>query len=341
MERRKTAETEYQMLTKNNEGEAEIHDLLATRYAYDDDKEPFSPATPARITPSRKKGVQRDHELLVQISDAQIDYRRIEDELIPIHNETAMRCARYLIRDLMPDTIINLGDNVDLAALSKFSPDSDHFHRTLGPAFQRAHDFYAELRADNPNSLIVEVDSNHNERLKKFVLKNFPEFYDFRRASESDEYPMMTYPYLANLQHLDVQWISGYGAAEYVRNNIAYRHGKENSSPTSAAANKILRNNPDITSIQGHDHRKSEAWRTTRNGRYIGAIVVPALCKTEGEVPGYHSAVDDLNQPVKKQQDWQNGIHITRDYGDHQEHQTVFIRNGKATYQGEEYDGNN
>lgn len=316
-----------------------------TLHSYDHtDREPYAPAAPAKITPSRRKPAKRSYESIFVFGDSQIDYRRIynhqtsQEELRPIHDERSMKLARYICRDLQPDHIINLGDSVDFASLSRFNPDSDHFHRTLGPSLQRVHDYYAELRSDNPNATITEVDSNHNVRLKNFVLKNMPQLHGVRRAGSSDEYPVMSYPYLANLQHLDVNWVGGYGAAEFkYADDLAFHHGTIASSKSSTAA-KLSKENPDRNIVQGHAHRAETFHRTDRRGKVLGAYVVGALCKTTGEVPSYHSSVDDHNQPVRYQENWQNSVMHIRAYpnGNYQfDH--IMLHGDKAFYDGKEY----
>ena len=308
-------------------------------YEYEDDREPFTPAVAANITPSDRESVDRNYKSLFVFGDQQIDYRRLDDgELLPIHDERAMKLARYICRDLQPDHIVNLGDSVDFASLSRFKPDSDHFHRTLGPSLQRLHDFYAELRADHPNAEITEVDSNHNVRLKNFVLKNMPQMYGVRRAGSSDEYPVMSYPYLVNLQHLDVNWVGGYGAAEFeYQDDLAFKHGTM-ASAAGSTAQKLSKENPDRNIVQGHAHRAESFHRTDRRGKILGAYVVGALCRTTGEVPSYHSGVDDHNMPVKYQENWQQGAMHIKDYGDgHYQFDHILFRDGKAFYEGREY----
>lgn len=302
----------------------------------------YPQAVPARITPSRRKPVERDHKSIFVFGDAQIDYRRVLDhetgleELVPIHDERALKIARYICRDLHPDTIVNLGDTVDLSALSRFKPDSDHFHKTLGPSFQRVHDMYAGLRADNPDARIVEVDSNHNTRLKDNLLKNIPAMYGVRQAG-SDDYPVMTYPYLTNLKHVGVEWISGYGSAEFnYADDLAFIHGTMATSNNSTAA-KLSKENPDRNIVQGHAHRAETYHRTDRRGKQLGAYVVGALCRTTGEVPSYHSAVDDLGQPVKYQENWTQSVMHIRDYGDQYQFDHILINDGVAHYGGKEY----
>lgn len=304
----------------------------------------FVQAEAARITYSRRKPEKREHKRLYVFSDAQIDYRRLEDgTLDPIHDERALAVGRMICADIRPDEIINCGDTIDLSALSRFKLDSDHFYRTLGPSFQRVHDYYAELRADSPWARIIEVDSNHNTRLKDFMLKNAPSMYGLKQAgSAGDEYPVFTYPFLANLKPLGVEWVSGYGAAEYVYGleydtpPIVFKHGNSAVSNGSTAA-KESKENPETNVVRGHSHRTETTYRTTRAGHYLASVVVGASCKTTGEVPGYHTAVDDHNQVVPYQENWQTSVLIISDYEGKYSFEHVMIRDGVAYYDGKEY----
>jgi hypothetical protein len=328
---------------KNKEGEIEYTIPLPHARTGKANLEEFTPAAPAKITPTKRKPEQRDHKIIFVFSDAQIDYRRLPDgTLEPIHDERALEVGRLLCKDLQPDEIVNLGDTVDLSVLSRFSPDSDHFHRTLGPSFQRVHDYYAQLRADNPWAKITEVDSNHNTRLKNFVLKYAPSMYGLNRAGEENEYPVLSYPFLANLGKLGVDWVSGYGAAEYVYGleydtpPIIFKHGTTAVSNGSTAA-KESKENPETNVVRGHTHRQETFMRTTRQGHYLASVICGVMCRTTGEVPGYHNAVDDHGYPVKFQENWQTGALVIRDYNGNYQFDHVPIRNGVAFYDGKEY----
>lgn len=311
-------------------------------------EEQFTQAQPARITYSRRQPQKRDHKRIYVFSDAQIDYRRLEDgSLQPIHDERALAIGRMICADIKPDEIINCGDTVDLSALSRFKLDSDHFHRTLGPSFQRVHDYYAELRADSPWAKIVEVDSNHNTRLKDFMLKNAPGMYGLKRAgADEDEYPVFTYPFLANLRPLGVEWVSGYGAAEYVYGleydtpPIVFKHGKTSVNNGSTAARES-KENPETNVVRGHSHRTETAYRTTRSGHYLASVIVGAACRTTGEVPSYHSAVDDRGQVVPFQENWQQSALVISDFEGHYSFEHVmFYPSGDslvAYHDGKEY----
>ena len=337
----------YQMGYKDDEGEAQAKDLYSVSYVPKGQapEELFTPATPAKITPSRRRPQNRPFNTLFVFSDAQIGFREYDGERHPIHDERAMQVARLLCQSVQPQTIINLGDNIDLSSLSRFKSDSDHFMHELGSSFQRVHDYYAEYRSDHPNARIIEVSSNHNQRLVDYVLKNFPQMYNVKQAgADEEDYPVLSYPHMANLRHVDVEWIGGYPAGEFVYGEeygappIVFRHGTE-TSQNGTTASKIMKNKPETHNIQGHDHTMQSATHTLRSGRTLSNIVVGALCKTTGEVPSYHSAVNDRNQPVHRQENWQNGVLIIRDYknGDY-EFEQVAINNGVAYHQGRRFE---
>lgn len=334
----------YQTVTKDAEGNPKTHDLEVTTVSYQPrvvNGMPTYQAVPANIRPSTAKAPKLDYKLIGVFGDAQIDYRYIDGEYIPIHDERAMRVARLLLKANRPDVIVNLGDSVDLPQFSRFDKDSTHFNNhTLQRSFQRVHDYYAELRADNPQAEIHEVDSNHNTRLGKFVLKNMPDLWQFRPAGTPKEaWPMLTYPYMANLDALDIKWHSGYDAAQYeYANDMIFKHGKEIRS-NGSTADLQSKKNPYANIVVGHGHKYQAHTRTTPDGQYLFAIQAPALCKITGEVSGYGSAVDDMGYPVFRYQDWQQGIVFIKDYGNGvYEHEVVFIRDGKAHHNGKLYE---
>lgn len=340
----------WQSAKKGEDGEWDVTDLYGMQIKPKEETAEFTPyqATPAKITPSRRKAVQRDHKSVFVFGDTQVGYRRTidyetkEETLLELHDEKAMSVARLICRDVQPNTIVNLSDSVDLPQLGKYDADSDQHYRTLTMSFQRVHDYYAELRSDTPNADIVEVASNHNERLNKYVLRNAPELYGVQRASEASKFPILTYPYLANLEHVGVRWIGGYPSGEFVYGEeygtpIVFRHGTESTSNGTTSA-KIMHNHPETHNVHGHSHSSSETWHTNRNGEYIGSFAVGALCRIDGIVPSYHSAVNEHNQPVHHQENWDQSVLIIKDYENGRyEFTRVMIRDGRAYYNGKEY----
>ena len=311
----------------------------------------YEQATPARITPSRRRRAQRMSKLILVYGDGQVGFRRIIDPLTeqmyldPLHNEAMHNIIQQVNADLRPEQTVNLGDFADMSEVSHFDPDSDHFHKTLGPAMQYIHNFYAQLKADNPDALHTEVDSNHAVRPKKKILRQMPEMYDFYRPGE--DYPMITYYSLANLGRLGINFVSGYGAAEYIYGEeygeppIVFKHGNHSSGTPGATVRKEAAENPTVNVFRGHGHHDEEIRRTTREGKQLFYKMLGSACLNTGPVPGYSSAVDDFNRPVKMQLNHQNTFAVVEDFQNGQYNiTTVNVIGGKAYLNGREYDGN-
>lgn len=341
----------YQMGYKDADGEAQEKDLVSVQYIPTPKEDVFEPVEPAKITPTKRKPVKRDTQLILVYGDGQVDYRRIidptteEQKLIPLHNIAAHRIIQQLNARYRPETTVNLGDFADMAALSKYDPDSDHFHKTLGPSMRYIHDFYAQLTADNPNAHHVEVDSNHAVRVKKQVLRNIPALHDFVRPGET--YPMMTYYYFANLGKLGIDFISGYGNAEYVYGEdygpaILFKHGTHSSATPGATTRREAAENPEVSVVRGHGHSDEHISVTTRSGRRLFYHQIGSTCLNNGPVPGYHSSVDDHNQPTNyHNKRHQNTLSIIEDYGNGEYQVDILnIYKGVTHYRGEVFNGN-
>lgn len=340
---------------KNSDGEIEYTKPLPSfkpgAQQPKDLAEIWVPATPAKITPTRRKAIQRASKLILVYGDAQIDYRRYidpvtdEQELIPLHNEAMLDVIQQINADYMPETTVNLGDMADMAALSRFDPDSNHFHQTMSMSMQRVHDFYAQLVANNPKGKHVEVDSNHAIRPKKTILKQVPGLHNFVLPGE--QYPLLSYARLANLGKLGIHFVAGYGNAEYVygaeyeKPPIVFKHGTSHSSSPGATVRKEMSENPEINIVRGHGHRHEEVRRTMRNGWQLFYLMLGSSCLNRGPVPGYASSVDDFGRPVANQNPHQNTIAMIEDTMDGNYNITTLnVINGKTTYNGKEYRGN-
>jgi hypothetical protein len=339
---------------RNNGEETEVVDLASVSFSPKDVEElseRYTPIEPAVINPTTKERPERSSKLILVYGDGQVDYRRRIDpvtdemELIPLHDVAMHNVIKQLNSDLMPETTVNLGDFCDAAALSRFDPDSDHFHKTLGPSLRYIHDFYAQMRADNPEAEHVEVDSNHAARPKRAVLKNLPALYDF--VIPGEDYPMLSYYRMANLGKVGLRFISGYGGAEFIYgeeygNPIVFKHGNHSSSTLGATARKEAAENPTVNVVRGHGHGDEEVRQTTRDGRQLFYKMLGSSCLNNGPVPGYNSAIDDHNRPVEyHNRKHVNTLMIIEDFmNGHYTSTTVDVVNGKAYYEGREYDGN-
>ena len=299
----------------------------------------FEPVQPAIIMPNKGKIPKRDHNIIFVFSDAQIGYRRIEDELVAIHDESAINAALKLANDLKPNYLVDCGDTTDFAELSRYPVDSTHFQGTLQPSLQRTHDMFAEFTAATPGAERHTVGSNHVKRLGDFVLRNAFPLAGITPVGE--QYPALSYPGILKLDNIGWQFHDGYGSAEYeYKDDLAFIHGTFAVS-NGSTANKLSKANYGRNIVQGHKHSIESHYHTDRKGRQFGAFVVGALCRTDGYVPSFHSSIDQFGKPLTHYENWQNGILIIEDYGDGKYvFNQIPIHNGKIYWRGRTYDGN-
>lgn len=339
----------WEVAMRGEDGEWNTHTL----HAYDHTEntvETYEPVEPAKIRPTKLKRAVRASKFILAYGDGQVDFRRIidpvtgEQTMIPLHNVEMHRIIMQLNATLRPETTVNLGDFADMAALSRFSPDSDHFHKTLGPSLSWIHNFYAQFTADNPDASHNEVGSNHEARIKKQVLSNLPALHDFVRPGDS--YPMMTYYHMANLGMLGINFISGYGNAEFVYGEdqgipIVFKHGTHSSSNPGATVRKEAQENPEVHVVRGHGHAEEHVTMTDRRGRKHFYYMLGSACINNGPVPGYHSSVDDHNQPTTyHNRRHTNSFAVIEDYGNGEyQIDIVNVFRGVAHWRGQVFSG--
>lgn len=286
----------------------------------------------AKIRYDRRRARRTGAKTLLVFGDAQMGYRRIGDRMEPLHDIPAMKATLGLARNLQPDVLVDLGDDIDLAEMSRFAPDSTHFQNTLKPSMQANHDWHAELTQATPGAERHLVDSNHAKRFGDYILKNAPVL---------GELPELKLHRLLRLEEIGWQFHGGYGSAEYeYADDLAFKHGTI-ATAAGSTANKLSKDNPDRHIVQGHAHRMESQWRTDRRGHQFGAFVVGCLCRIDGIVPSYHSGIDHNDEPVKHYENWQQGIMVVRDYGNGEyTFDQVPISKGRLLYEGQLYDGN-
>lgn len=311
MTEREVGRTEYQMMYKDSEGEAQIVNLEARRYessveASEIDESLFvRKARATTIRPTKRRKPERSDELTLAFGDAQIGYRGDE----PFHDERALALANTAVRELMPDRIIMTGDMVDLPNLGKYEQRADWAGSTQR-SIDRYHDFLAQLRADAPDAEIAVVHGNHELRMDTHLRQNAAELLGLKRARMAEELAVLTLQYLVRYDDLNVQSVDGWpNAAYWLNDDLKVTHGTQ-TKKGNGSANAYLRAEPTST-IYGHDHRLAIAHRTipTRQGHQTLVAASPGcLARIDGAVPGRFYSTDERNQTVYRAQDWQQGL---------------------------------
>lgn len=317
---RLTGYTEYEMITKNSEGEAEKHQLRANRYVIDEpesERSFLSTAAPTVIRPARVRPRQAKNRLLMDIPDIQFGYRRLPDgSLRPLHDPEALDLVLQISREEQPTDIILGGDELDFPELSRFPADSRHFIDTLQVSIDGLHTFLARLRAENPNARIRSLDSNHIRRLGSTMIKHAMPLFGVRQANLPDAWPVMTYPHLLRLEELGIQFDSGYPAVETVINDrLTAVHGDRSNARGSTASQYL--NYRERSLLFHHTHRRESLERTTPSGKVISAFSFGHLTDNTGPVPHHGSSVSDKGEVISHTMNWQKGIgFVEYDEGD-------------------------
>ena len=297
----------YEVVTKDNEGVATIHQLDVARMNFEPkvrECDFIRKAPPVEIHPARKLRSHSKDKSAIVMSDIQIGYRGEET----FHDEKAIKHVLGVIATEQPDNVIILGDNVDLPSMSRFEQRPD-WQQSTQRSIDRFNQLLAEVRASSPNSQIDVVEGNHEDRLTKYIRKHAMELYGLKRANAESELGVLTLSFLLRTNELEVNYHSGYhNSAFWLNDDIKATHGTKAGTRYNNAAS--LANSEETSVIFGHQHRIEMAYRTRKHGRTIVAASFGCLCRTDGVVPSGLYTVDDANKTVPYQENWQQGYGI-------------------------------
>ena len=304
-----------------------------------DRSQPVVLAAPKKATPKKSK-----HTVHIALPDPQIGYRDLGSRLDPFHDESAMDVALQITSFIEEtdrlDTVVNLGDFLDLPSQGRFEQEAA-FASTTQAAFDRGHLFLQQQRqAAGPKAKIVLVEGNHDRRMEKFITANMLSAFGLRRANTA-ELPAMSIPYLLRLEEIGVEYIDAYPAGAYwITESLRAIHGtKARSNGSTAAA--YTNADPHISTIFGHSHRLEIQSKTVYNG--AGAIrsvaVSPGcLCRIDGAVPSVNGSTHIDGSPARHWENWQQGVAvITVEPNGEFFTELVQIKDGQAWFRGKKF----
>lgn len=337
----------YQSLTKNEEGEAEVHDLAAIQFSPAWESGPSWPVV--KQGPSIKLSVKKANVKVktkfskcVIVPDAQIGYYRGRDgKLEPTHDEKAIQIAVELVREVKPSVVVCVGDNLDLPEMGKYLT-TPAYQQTTQAAIDRATALCAQLREAAPNAEIVWLAGNHEERMPKYLLTNAAAAYGLRKGNIPNSWPVLTVPYLCRMDEYGVEYRPGYPASDYwINEKLRVIHGDRVKSSGSTA--NVYLNNEKTSVIYGHIHRIETAFKTREDfdgPRTIMAASPGCLARIDGAVPSTKGGVDLDGRPLVRYENWQQGVSVVtyERSGDHRfSYEVMPIYNGWGMYQGKEF----
>lgn len=263
----------------------------------------ISQAPPIRITPSKRKPATSAYQERIMA---------FGDIHFPFQNKQSLALATLACREMQPDTILLMGDNLDNAMFSRFETRSEWIGST-----QRGIDEYAEflgqLRADNPLASIIWHEGNHDLRQGRAIRNYNGEVSGIKRAGEA--LGALSLGFLLRCGELEVELVEGYPTSEYWHgNNLKSHHGHVTNSNGFAGSKTIQTET--VSTITGHTHQIGMVAKTFRIGREeqtiyaieAGTFADPSL------IPSGKFATDAQGNQLRQSHNWQTGMpYILRD----------------------------
>lgn len=336
----------YQSLTKNDLGQAEVHDLMGIQFNPKWAEGPEWPVVqpgPAIKLPVRKvmQSNAEGYKVAVILPDMQIGYYRNADgSLEPTHDEEALSISMAIIKKLRPDRIIMVGDNLDFPEFGKYRL-SPAYAITTQASIDRATTLCAELRAAAPEAVIDWISGNHEERLVNFILDNAKVSFGLRRGNTPDSWPCLSVPYLCRFNDYGVNYVAGYPAGQvWINQRLKVIHGNKVRSNGSTAHAYL--NDSKVSVIYGHIHRREWAERSREDwdgAKTIMAASPGTLARCDGAVPSTKGGMDLDGRPMTIVEDWQQGLAVVS-YEDGEGafwYEQIPIHNKTAFFRGKVY----
>tara|TARA_B100000989_G_scaffold15362_1_gene10296 strand:- start:1018 stop:2313 length:1296 start_codon:yes stop_codon:yes gene_type:complete len=290
---------------------------------------------PLPIKPKRKTGGAK---VCLVIPDIQAGYRRtFSGKLEPLHDvravDVAVQVAAFL--ESQPDgvdSIICVGDNLDLAAWGSYSTDPALLWCTQ-PALVYLHHFFAQLRLACPSASIYYQMGNHEARIQR-VLNDTAhgEGRHLRPADKLDGPSVLSVANLLSLDALGVEYVEPYGAPLWWE-GVRFHHGHLVRSKGGQTVTAMLNQGFNHSQVVGHIHRREIASRTVptaKGHKIISAMSPGCLCRLDPAVP---------SSPGRGQNDWQHGLGLLYSHGGSVSMQLIPINDASAVVHGQRFEG--
>ncbi len=261
------------------------------------------------------------------IPDMHVGFRRATNgNLTPLHDESALKAALKMARQIRPSEVVMLGDNLDLAAWSsKFVPTPD-LRETTQASLECLRDFLVALRkAVGPKCRLTYLEGNHEARIGKLLLVVAGEAYGLSPAGS--DVPALSVPGLLRLADKDlrINYLGPYGATYWLWGKVECTHGDLIRKRGGHTVGARLVEHPNHQTF-GHIHRCELAGRTLHGAsgpHTVWAMSPGTLARLDGVVPAGTAHVD-----------WQQGLGLITLDGEDIAMFLIPITNGKAMLPG-------
>jgi len=312
-----------------------------------------SKGKPQRQNKKAKSNAPKGWETAVILPDIQIGFWNSsldphQVKLEPTHDERAISVALEVIRDINPDRVVMVGDNLDFSQYGKFLTSAP-FKAMIQPAIDRAAELCREVREAAPRARIDWIAGNHEARMAKYIQLNAEGAFGITTGKLNgelrDKWPVMSVPYLCRMDDFDITYHPGYPESYVSLNeNLMIIHGHKVVSNGSTTTKYL--NDAHQSVIYGHIHRVEYAYRTRKSEkgpRTVMAASPGCLCRIDGAVPSTKSGADEFGRPILQGiENWQQGLAVVQYQPPGVEnewfnYEPMLIFDGRGFFRGKEY----
>jgi predicted phosphodiesterase len=253
------------------------------------------------------------------------DWVIVTDFHAPFHHEASCEVLYQVISDIQPTKIFVLGDLINLDAFCRY--DKPPHHNDWWTDVQQAGGILGNLRLAAPNADLEWLGGNHEDRLKKYLMRHDPLLYyhlDMEKlfVLTNNEAAIKGWTYTPNIEKL----------FEDLRLVLVHGHKIRKHSGMSAFAHM---DDLWLSVVIGHSHRLGIHVRSSGRSRYYDEQ--PAFGIECGCMCRY-----DIEYVERKTTNWQHGfavLSIDRNVADSPsiEPAIVSVTDGVARFRGNRY----
>jgi hypothetical protein len=185
----------------------------------------------------------------------------VPDLQVPYHDPIAVKNVAAYIKAVRPDSVVTLGDEIDLPQISRWTENTPGWYeQTLAADRDEAVEVLWSLVEHTKDAHMIR--SNHTDRLYNVIMKKIPAFLAL---------PELRFEKFMKLDELGIT----YHKKPYnVARGIIALHGDEQSvKPTPGLTALEAARRHGISVICGHTHRAGQSAFTEASGGKIGRIL--------------------------------------------------------------------
>jgi hypothetical protein len=230
------------------------------------------------------------------------------DAHVPHHDPTCISLLCEFLKDVKPHIVV-LHEICDWYQLSKF--DKDPIRRLqLQSDLDQSKDVLSDIRRACPRAAIKLLESNHDDRLQKFIRAHAAEFSSLRSLHIDD---------MLGLSKLRIDY-----QPDYTYNGVLFQHGSIVRKHSAVSA-KAEFEKQGMSGCTGHTHRLGVYYKRTRAGIYSW-VESGCMCRLDPEY-------------IKGVPDWQQGWVVYRfiNNGEYYHHDLVEVIKGQVSWGNDVY----